>query len=145
MSTIKRDFSVIQQKILEFENINLHRSVEIQRLPNSNGERLNDIALKLIQLQSITLDLSNIDICYRNKSEKSIVLRFLQLHARKLFFDGFKASDAKGLDTPQLNIGHHRSCDSTRDITNSQCGPSGWVYLKELGAPSGWSLLQKVK
>lgn len=77
-------------KVHDLELNTLRKSIEIQGIPHDSEEKLNDIVLKLATLKSISMDINNIDLAYRNKSKKSIVIRFMQSHKRDAFLSAFK-------------------------------------------------------
>ncbi len=77
----------VQRKVHEQENIILNRSIEIKGIPYDSGEKLGDIVTAVAQKHQIHVDDRNIDLAYRNKSKKSIVVRFIHTHIRIPFLN----------------------------------------------------------
>ena len=80
VSCMKMIMPEVQRKVHEQENIILNRSIEIMGIPYDSGEKLGDIVTAVAQKHQIHVDDRNIDLAYRNKSKKSIVVRFIHTH-----------------------------------------------------------------
>ena len=73
----------------------LRKMVEIQGIPENTEENTLDIVTAIANKRGIPLTHDNIDYCYRSKSKKAIVVRFMQTHARNKFYSGSRIPGSK--------------------------------------------------
>lgn len=108
VNEIKSSFPTTVRKVEELEQLNLQKSVEVQGIPFNSGEDLHKIVMKLAEIKSISVELNNIDVCYRNRNKNKLIIRFLQQHKRDLFLAGYKKP---GDDLTAKDLGY-RDCKS---------------------------------
>lgn len=90
VSALKLDIPVIKKKVEEGELSVLNKCVEIQGVPHHTKESLTDIVVCIADKVSVNITKNNLDLAYRNKNKKSIIVRFVQTHYRNLFMKSFK-------------------------------------------------------
>lgn len=77
-------------KVQEQETREFMRSVEIQGVPYQQNEYLTSVISALAKKVDCTLSPDNIDLIYRNKSKKSIIVNFVQTRHRHTLLRSFK-------------------------------------------------------
>ena len=102
VSTIKSVLPSIQQKVERHDHLSLNKSIEIQGIPHQSDESLVDIVLSVAQKQNVKIDSNNIDVAYRNRSKKSINVRFIQTHVRDNLLRAIKSNDSTPLTAKDL-------------------------------------------
>lgn len=102
VSCMKMIMPEVQRKVHEQENIILNRSIEIMGIPYDSGEKLGDIVTAVAQKHQIHVDDRNIDLAYRNKSKKSIVVRFIHTHIRNSLLKSAKANRETNLSAKDI-------------------------------------------
>ena len=103
-SIIKESLPVIKEKVEEQDLVLLNKSVDIQGIPHHPSESLIDIVVKIGEMRGTFITSNNIDLVYRNKSKKSVVVRFLQTHVRNSFVQSFQNSSTSPLKTKDIGF-----------------------------------------
>lgn len=112
VSTIQSTMKPLQQKVYENEQCLLNRSIEIQGVPYHSQENMIDIVLKIGSEIKGSVNEQNIDLAYRNKNKKGIVVRFMQTHVRNKFLSSYKhqlKDSSEHLTAKKL--GYKSACD----------------------------------
>lgn len=104
ISNIKSTLPQIEHKASESENLLLNRSVELVGIPHHADESVYDIVLKVAEKLESSVTHDNIDIAYRNKSKKSIIVRFVQTHVRNDFFKRSKSRKDNSLTAKDIGF-----------------------------------------
>lgn len=97
---IKTVVPVLESKVNNQENVTISKTLEIQGIPYHSNEKAIDIVTCIAEKIDVEITKDNIDSVYRNKSKKSIIVRFLQTHVRDSFFSSYRNLSAmlKGSD-----------------------------------------------
>lgn len=88
----------------------LDKTVEIQGIPQNDNESLNNIITTIAEKRNCAVTADHIDLAYRNKSKKSIVVHFIQTHRRNDFLKCCKSKDASDRLTAK-DLGFQRWTD----------------------------------
>ncbi|KAF6021451.1 hypothetical protein EB796_020238 [Bugula neritina] len=102
MDQIKNTIPALKGKMEEHEIEKANKMAEIQGVPHHQDESLKDIVTKVAELNDVHLTPVNIDMVYRNKSKKSIIVKFIQTHICQDFIRSFKAKKNKSLTSKEL-------------------------------------------
>jgi len=100
MPSIKTKTEILDEAVL-------NKSVEILGIPHHSNESVNEIISTIASKKSVDITAHNIDLAYRNKSKKAIVVRFVQTQKRNEFFKSIKAKP--GLTAKDIG---YKNCES---------------------------------
>jgi len=117
VDAIKSILPRIEEKVNQQDTVMYNKAVEIQGIPHHPNEKIIDIVTCIASKIDVKLDAENIDVAYRNKTKKCIIVRFLQTHVKQNFVKSYKktspthlkASDLGYQSTASIFINDHLS------------------------------------
>ena len=99
---------VIQSRTEEQQLLTQQKTIEIQGIPSHSDESGIDIVNAIAKKVGVKLTSDNIDLVYRTRNKKSLIVKFLQTHRRNDFYKKFKKA-AKESRVTTADIGYKDS------------------------------------
>lgn len=143
---IKTVLPAVQEKVFEQEKLTLNRSIDIQGIPHHPDEDLNSIVAKLAKQRNIDINCNNIDCAYRNRTKKSIIVRFIQTHARDKLIQAFRGNDKQRMNSKELGFKFDNQIyvNELLSFETRQLFYKTRKYKTEKGFKYAWTINQKV-